>query len=152
MQEKDLTPWFVLSEQEPWEAGVYEVFVSHDSSCFTYWDGLKFNYAWTDFFGDAAIGYAHDSKRSQRQVHWFPENPKWRGLSTNPEKPKRVEKKQKTMHIAMQHQVGFRSSALGSFESKKLAEKCADWHRKNIEFAFHKATYTVQTIRFRTPE
>lgn len=129
MNEKNLSPWFLLSEQTPWEVGVYEVRDSWGSRWMCRWDGEKF------------LAQARNVETANLQTH----PPTicilhWRGLSTDPEVKKNPVNKRKTMYVVMDCSRIDNPAAV--FTRKKNAQEYADrisWPR-------------IKKIRFRTPE
>lgn len=82
--DSDLTQWFNLSEQKPWEPGVYEVESSGLSGGVkhAHWDGVKFKYI------------SHTGVRRARDMMVVPGGgwkvELWRGLNYDPSLPKRL--------------------------------------------------------------
>lgn len=139
MDEKNLSQWFDLAEQTPWEVGVYELTGNASWHCYAYWDGQSFSYAWTsEIVGSRQLAY--ESRNQKNQVHWFSRMKKWRGLSTDPEVKKNPVNKRKTMYVVMDCSRIDNPAAV--FTRKKNAQEYADrisWPR-------------IKKIRFRTPE
>lgn len=136
----NLSQWFDLEEQKPWEVGVYELSGDASWNCYAYWDGKSFSYAWTTEISDAldrAYGYRNDKS----QVCWFYKMKKWRSLSTNPEVKNKQRNKRVTRHVVI-NRGGFIDKPVAVFSSKELAE----------EYASKLFAATAKTIRFRTPE
>lgn len=84
--ENELSEWFDLSEQKPWELGVYEVnaWVAFDGEMHSYWDGKKFN----------AVSFTGPERAYQ--MRWLPPLQgvsRWRGLSYDPALPKKLARK-----------------------------------------------------------
>lgn len=79
MSEQNLSQWFNLAEHKPWEVGVYEVETKKGNTGYSYWCGVRFNWATQDKGGSKEYfdtGYTHGLGKVVI---------KWRGLSTNPE-------------------------------------------------------------------
>ena len=137
MNEKNLSQWFNLAEQTPWEVGVYRVELSMKnkpdlrtiSEWFAYWDGYK--------FGSFRLSPDESFRNRNSSLSQDLCNIKWRGLSTNPEVKKKAQNKRKTMYVV----IDIESQPVGVFEIKHNAFLCA---KKNF--------WSIKTIRFRTPE
>lgn len=87
--EDQMTGWYNLSDQKPWEPGVYELSGGYKKSAYSYWNGDYWMYTW-----DASIFKIYDaflSREDNDQPHWFHELNKWRGLN---HKPNRAEAKE----------------------------------------------------------
>lgn len=128
MNEKNLSQWFLLSEQTPWEVGVYEVRDSWGSRWMCRWDGEKF------------LAQARNVETANLQTH----PPTicilhWRGLSTDPE-VKKKEDKRKTMYVVMK---AISNSPVASFSNVNAARDYAG----RVNFPVR-----IRRIRFRTPE
>lgn len=149
MQYQELTGWFDLSEQEPWEPGVYDVelgIIEHGklisgirqfSEWKSYWDGYCFKSA-SDSVERAFINRYINESTGLRVV-------KWRGLSSDPNakpKPKRSVNPKVTRYVVTSD-----GDAVATFASKPLAEAYA----KSIEKRRASVVW-VETIRFRSPE
>ena len=124
----NLSQWFLLSEQTPWEVGVYEVRDSWGSRWMCRWDGEKF------------LAQARNVETANLQTH----PPTicilhWRGLSTNPE-VKKKEDKRKTMYVVMK---AISNSPVASFSNVNAARDYAG----RVNFPVR-----IRRIRFRTPE
>lgn len=143
MQDQELTGWFELSEQKPWEPGVYELSgCDFDDSAYSYWDGERFMYSWRSFFG---VHQAWKSRSDSSQPHWFGQITRWRGLSSDPNakpKPKRSGNPKVTRYVVTSD-----GDAVATFARKPLAEAYA----KSIEKRRASVVW-VETIRFRSPE
>lgn len=124
----NLSQWFLLSEQTPWEVGVYEVRDSWGRRWMCRWDGEKF------------LAQARNVETANLQPH----PPTicillWRGLSTNPD-VKKKENKRKTMYVVMN---AVTNNPTASFFSVNSARDYAE----TVNFPVR-----VKRIRFRTPE
>lgn len=91
-KESELSQWFNLSEQKPWQPGVYPVtiaskdhagsFYSFNRSWYAYWDGFKFS-------------RSSESFKSASKYSWLEEDSwilvyEWRGLSYDPSLPNKL--------------------------------------------------------------
>ena len=123
----NLSQWFQLSEQKPWEVGVYIVYETNNAPWYSYWNGKKFGYLVRDV--DKAENHSK-----------FPTNfifSEWRGLSTNPE-VKKKENKRKTMYVVMK---AISNSPVASFSNVNDARDYAGI----VNFPVR-----IRRIRFRT--
>ena len=131
----NLSQWFDLAEQKPWEVGVYEVQTPLYNSQYSYWDGVRFNFISST--RDGAHGYYLIGHRGGDGLSVT----NWRGLSfglsTNPE----VKKKQGNKRVP-RYVVTIWEEVVATYESKPNAYKHANRHPSG----------RVKTIRFRTPE
>ena len=136
----NLSQWFLLSEQTPWEVGVYELTGNPSwHYCYAYWDGQSFSYAWaSEIVGSRQLAY--ESRNQKNQVHWFSRMKKWRGLSTDPEVKKNPVNKRKTMYMVMK---AISNSPVASFSNVNAARDYAG----RVNFPVR-----IRRIRFRTPE
>lgn len=128
MSEQNLSQWFDLAKQKPWEVGVYEVEDSWGCIWMCRWNSEKF------LAQAKAVGMAN------LQTH--PATifiVKWRGLSTNPE-VKKKENKRKTMYVVMK---AISNSPVASFSNVNAARDYAG----RVNFPVR-----IRRIRFRTPE
>lgn len=130
----NLSQWFDLAEQKPWEVGVYQVegdcWPSED--CWSYFDGNGFNYK-----SYTSAGHAFSMRERVGGGHRVK---KWRGLSTNPEVKKKVNKR-KTMYVVID-QGGVVDKPMAAFFDSKNAQ----------EYSERLAYPRIKRIRFRTPE
>lgn len=131
MSEQNLSQWFDLAEQKPWEVGVYEAkYDGLDKIYYSWFNGEQFQSGWY------SKQKAKENKNMPSGLGLVPE--KWRGLSTNPEVKKKTSGNRKvTRYVVTEH-----AYAVGVYEVEKNARK----HAERIECGH------VQTIRFRTPE
>lgn len=67
MQDQELTGWFELSDQKPWEPGVYEVNSFAGGTVYSYWSGSQFMYICKSI-EDA---YSRRSDQTYRLQHEF---------------------------------------------------------------------------------
>lgn len=147
----NLSQWFDLAEQKPWEVGVYEVdedsLVGRRSSedgdfLAAYFDGIDFGFiaCVTKGSGTFSVQRAKDNFTSGS---YNTNIQRWRGLSTNPEVKKKQVNKRVTRHIVVKwNEWGGSNSIVGSYENPKIAQAHAD----------RLPTAHVKTIRFLTPE
>lgn len=139
MQDQELTGWFDLSEQKPWEPGVYEVNSFLGGDVYSYWDGEKFKYIAMSK-EKAFLGRHSQTFRIESEI-------KWRGLSSDPNakpKPKRSGNPKVTRYVVMhKNRFGEFKGALAVFESADLAREYANMARIPVR---------IQKIRFRSPE
>lgn len=135
MNEQNLSQWFDLAEQKPWEVGVYEVenkSKKHPNlRIYSYWNGYRFG--WVEQFPWLAEMQGHNAS-IRTEI-------KWRGLSTKPEVKKKQGNRKVTRYVVIDRG-GFIDKPVAVFSSKKLAE----------EYGSKLFAATVKTIRFRTPE
>ena len=91
---ENLSQWFNLAEQKPWQPGVYEVDEDSFGKWFSYWDGKKFGYLVMDV--NEAI--------EEFSLHTDFVVEKWRGLSSDPNakpKPKARGNRKVTRYVVM---------------------------------------------------
>ena len=146
MQDKELSQWFDINVQKPWEPGVYEVREECDigkkQKWYSYWNGKKFMY------------YTHISEHDAFEKKSQPTGcitSQWRGLAYNPAataKPKTKGNRKVTRWL---HFTGMLGSDLihkvhGVYKTKKEAEIARD--KRNS----HGWRSGIKKIRFRTPE
>lgn len=91
--EKDLSQWFDLKKQKPWEPGVYACNVKHlpGRLVYGYFDGVSF----VRF--EATVKDAFH----RRDYGTSAICTKWRGLNHNPSAPKPKANKRKTMYVVV---------------------------------------------------
>lgn len=138
---ENLSQWFSLDEQKPWEPGVYEVACKYGSgrNYFSYWCGVGFHGGW------GSVERAIENKNKSIE----PAYQKWRGLASDPNaKPKARGNRKVTRWL---HFTGMLGSDLihkihGVYKTKKEAEIARD--KRNS----HGWRSAIQKIRFRTPE
>ena len=146
MNEAIVTQWFELSQQKPWEPGVYECMLEHLGSrvLFGYFDGQSF------------VRFEHDIDRLLDRKHkgTFASCVKWRGLASSPSAPKkRAGNKRKTAYLLNVSRInhGIAPRVVAVFSSAKVANS-----QLEKELALMKsqdgATAWLTHIRFRTPE
>ena len=135
MEDKELSQWFDINEQKPWELGVYKVPCRYGSeeTYFSYWCGIVFHGGWNTV--EIAI--------QQKKYSIEPRYKEWRGLSTNPTakpKPKPKGNHKVTRYVVMDKtQI---DTPLGVFSCPVVAAN----HAAKFKWA------EVEKIRFRTPE
>lgn len=146
----NLSQWFDLAEQKPWEVGVYEV--------------QRADYDYAGQFSLFKNGCFHEVgvNGPDSAVYWAEEGGigdgcdvvLWRGLSTNPEVKKRekIMNKQKTMYAVIPYDKDEEYRPVAVFENKEVAEKRAEYLSKTHKGCFNSIKYMVHAIRFRTPE
>lgn len=142
MTTQNLTDWFNLDEQKPWEPGVYEVETESLHNGYSYWDGGIFNWVGNNI--EYAIGAFERGDRGGSGRGTI----RWRGLSSAPSakpapepKPKARGNRKVTRYVVMDREKLFPMPA-AVFKSKKLADAYAEkmpWSK-------------VERVRFRTPE
>lgn len=140
--EDQLTGWFDVEKQKPWEPGVYRVKIEHLPECdglFSFFNGVKFK--WISKSIDGA--YEYQRMKTGAVVT------KWRGLSQNPNaKPKRSGNKRKVMYVVTEclSSQGY-GLPLATFSNKKNAQAYID-----VEGNMRFHNLRIDKIRFRTPE
>jgi hypothetical protein len=135
-KDEELTGWFDLEAQKPWETGVYRVKTSCGQTGFSYWTG--------EFFcaGSNTASHATDWASIEFVKTSFT-IAEWRGLNHNPcapVKPKSKGNKRKTMYVVC-HQASRSTEA--AFNKKENAQEYAEY----LNFPVY-----IKKIRFRTPE
>lgn len=139
----NLSQWFDLAQQNPWEVGVYEVQSKHqpqELGMYSFFDGHVFRYIKRD--ANSAFNYRADMT--------FAEIVRWRGLSTNPEVKKKPSGNRRVTKYAVMTSVSSianHGQLLAVFSTEELAKKYAD-----RESPAHFYPLEVHKIRFRTPE
>lgn len=145
-KEDQLTEWFDIEKQKPWEPGVYLVFMEYGVERYSFFDGKRFNYVISPDSIDP-IKYAFNTRKEKGAGSAVK---KWRGLNFNPSKPKKQGNKRKTMYVVMaQNKKTLDAECDGAFAKKENAEA-----RKQSALKIAGDTHRVwiQKIRFRTPE
>lgn len=150
MTTQNLTDWFNLDEQKPWEPGVYIVDEDYMGTWFSYWDGAAFCQLSTD--KERAEAYADIATRFR--VY------RWRGLSSDPNakpapepKPKARGNRKVTRYVVAET-VGLYTSHIdpnaihGSYSDRQIAEDVA----KRLRDSGSVTARVFKTKRFRTPE
>ena len=133
MDEQNLSQWFDLAEQKPWEVGVYEAkYDGLDKIYYSWFNGEQFQSGWY------SKQKAKENKNMPSGLGLVPE--KWRGLSTSPEVKKKPQNKRKTMYVVMN---AVTNNPTASFFSVNSARDYAE----TVNFPVR-----VKKIRFRTPE
>lgn len=129
---ENLSQWFNLAEQTPWEPGVYEVDEDSFGKWFSYWDGKKFGYLVMDV--NEAI--------EEFSLHTDFVVEKWRGLASDPSakpKPKARDNRKVTRYVCV---YGVFNNPCAVFNTKKEAEKHVNSGK----------SWGYTKIRFRTRE
>lgn len=149
MTTQTLTDWFNLSEQKPWEPGVYAVDGSNSIyEGFAYWDGEEFGW----------ICVTKDSEHIYRKNGCKVDV--WRGLSSDPNakpapepKPKAHGNRKVTRYVVAET-VGLYTSHIdpnaihGAYSDRQIAEDVA----KRLRDSGSVTARVFKTKRFRTPE
>lgn len=139
--EDQLTVWFDVEKQKPWEPGVYQIKVNGEICKLdtnSFWNGEYFCVCGSTI-ERASLPEAIKGKTNNNITHW-------RGLSQNPNaKPqKRSGNKRKVMYVVQEiANNGMLLRSLASFRDMKHAKS----------YAASVYCYTrIDKIRFRTPE
>lgn len=132
---ENLSQWFNLDEQTPWEPGVYEVDEDSSGKWFSYWDGKKFGYLVMDV--NEAI--------EEFSLHTDFVVEKWRGLDSDPSaKPKARGNRRVTRYVVISASVvdSWKEplAVFSSLKNVRLYSEACD------------IPVRVKKIRFRTPE
>lgn len=137
MEDKELSQWFDINDQKPWEPGVYKVPCRYGSKAtyFSYWCGIGFHGGWNTI--ERAI--------QQKNNFTEPSYKKWRGLSSDPSaKPKARGNRRVTRYVVVSASVVDRwKEPLAVFSSLKNVRLYAEACDMPIR---------VKKIRFLTPE
>jgi len=143
----NLSQWFDLAEQKPWEVGVYEArlsgLIDYPSVIgrYTWWNGEFFE-PLSDSVEEACDRIDSERFRTSANITH------WRGLSTNPEVKKKQGNRKVTRYVVMTiYTTGGYGLPLEVFEDNKLAHAYLEKER-----FMHFYPLEVKTIRFRTPE
>lgn len=140
MEDKELSKWFDINEQKPWETGVYEVDEDSYGKWFSYWDGKKFGYLTMDV--------NESIKEFSLDTSFVVE--KWRGLASDPSakpKPKARGNRKVTRYVVMQKANYASDYPLASFDDCNFADAYIASNKKSARLPMY-----IQKIRFRTPE
>lgn len=144
-KESEMSQWFDLSVQKPWQEGVYLVKTESGHKYWSFWDGKEFGW------GCVEKDSENLSRRGGDLVGSFA---KWRGLSSDPSpKPKRKGNPRVTRYVVA-GTVGPYSSDIDS----KCIYGCFDCYQVADGFAKkirNKGDITARVFpskRFRTPE
>lgn len=134
MQDQELTGWFELSDQKPWEPGVYKIQdrFGYDREWFSYWCGKDFHGGW------GSIEDALDHKCTLYGIKYT----KWRGLSSDPNakpKPKRSGNPKVTRYVVIDVMKG---EPVASFHTRDAA----------VDYAERMAWPRIKRVRHRSPE
>ena len=143
MEDKELSQWFDINEQKPWELGVYEVReecdIGKNQKWYSYWNGKKFMY------------YTHISEQDAFEEKSKPTGcitSHWRGLASNlsaKPQPKQKGNRKVTRYVVMRK----------SDPPAPVATYSGWIHaaRKSNDLTISTPfRYYVVKIRFRTPE
>ena len=131
----ELTKWYLLSEQKPWQPGVYIVLRGEDEG-WSYWCGERFHGAWS--IPQEAVTAFH------RKLVLTSFISVWRGLASDPApkpspmtvKPKRSGNPKVTRYVVIQ----------------KITETFSSLENANIYADKLKTEWRIQKIVFRSPE
>lgn len=138
MEDKELSQWFDINEQKPWEPGVYEIQYQYGPIGCAYFNGNEFAYGWVIGSREENIKYA---LRSANRVDCS-QPISWRGISSDPSaKPKQKPKgnRKVTRYVVM-----LDKNPIAVFDTRK---ECLDYvKRGNIWWS------SIEKIRFRTKE
>lgn len=133
----NLSQWFDLAEQTPWEVGVYEVEDSWGCIWMCRWNGEKF------------LAQAKNAGIANLQTHSATICiRRWRGLSTSPEVKKKPQNKRKTMYVVQALWASGLYKAEGSYQNHENAKN----HLARLESNKSCDDAWIETIHFRTPE
>lgn len=142
---QELSQWFNLSEQKPWQVGVYELKGGGVESSYSWFNGVNFMYTWDASFG---IEQAFDSRFDNDQPSWFPEITHWRGLSSCPSKPAPSPKprgnRRVTRYVVTESKSIYYRTPVAVFDEKPTAQEYLKQNPKKF--------LRIEPIRFRTPE
>jgi hypothetical protein len=139
MTTQNLTDWFNLSEQKPWEPGAYEVDLGGGpDKDFSYWDGSDWG-----FISQSPL---HAESRDEGYTNCTVL--RWRGLSSDPNakpapepKPKARGNRRVTRYVVMDPNYSL-PTPVGTYGCKENAQE----RKQSIPGAY------ILKIRFRTPE
>lgn len=134
MEDKELSQWFDINEQKPWEPGVYEVDEDSFGKWFSYWDGKNFGYLAMD------VNEAID----EFSLHTNFVVEKWRGLSSDQSakpKPKPKGNRKVTRYVVMDPNYSL-PTPVATYACKENAQE----RKQEIPGGY------ILKIRFRTPE
>ena len=149
MNEQNLSQWFDLAEQKPWEVGVYEVDgdtlagrrSSEDGDFLAaYFDGIDFGFIACVSPGSGTFSI-QSAKDNFTSGSYNTNIQRWRGLSINPEVKKKPQNKRKTMYVVIDRG-GVVDTPVAAFFDAKNAQ----------EYSERLAYPRIKKIRFRTPE
>lgn len=141
MQYENLSQWFSLDEQKPWEPGVYEVQYHYGQIGCAYFNGKEFAYGWV--IGSREENMQSALRSANRLDCYQPIS--WRGLSSDPSaKPKARGNRRVTRYVVISASVVDRwKEPLAVFSSLKNVRLYAEACDMPLR---------VKKIRFRTPE
>lgn len=139
----NLSQWFDLAEQKPWQPGIYQVcwMPDHMFNWYAFWDGEDFRAIYDEI-------HLADKCRDEKRIEVVR---KWRGLSTNPEAKNKPRNQRKQFVIVMEAagENLERQHPVGVFEDEKNADAFLEIHQKRCPKFYY---YKSWTPRFRTPE
>lgn len=135
---ENLSQWFNLDDQKPWEPGVYEVeikgYTRDKDSAYSFWDGMK-------FYQPCIIGFKHVEESKTWAVTSAHRIYKWRGLASDPSaKPKARGNRRVTRYVVRSYD---KQKVFASFVNVDNARVYADSINEQVR---------ITKIRFRTPE
>ena len=138
----ELTKWYLLSEQKPWQPGVYIVLRGEDEG-WSYWCGERFHGAWS--IPQEAVTAFH------RKLVLTSFISVWRGLASDPApkpspmtvKPKRSGNPEVTRYVVIQKIAE---------KTAKIAATFSSLENANIYADKLKTEWRIQKIVFRSPE
>lgn len=134
MQDKELSQWFDINVQKPWEPGVYEVSSSRSWNPLTYssyWCGEKFHGGW------GCPNEAYENRDHPGDGC----GAEWRGLANNPKaKPKTKGNRKVTRYVVRSYD---KQKVFASFANVDNARLYAEGINEPVR---------ITKIRFRTPE
>lgn len=148
MQDENLSQWFNLDEQKPWDPGVYEVefksiFDGANRIAKSFFDGEKFNFLSHEMYGFSAEKAFEKRKCCGGGRLVF----RWRGLASDPNaKPKARGNRKVTRYVVMESLL-VNDRAVASFEKRKAADAYL-----KMNPGWPMLPNYIKKIRFRTPE
>lgn len=146
-----LTEWFDIEKQKPWEIGVYEIMYQTNLLAAAYFDGEIFKNGYTDAFPQCRrIDLAYSNR--VKFEHDYLRVTRWRGLNFNPNAPTNPAKKankRKQCIVVMRTDGWIDPIPLACFDNEKHADAFIAWHAPRSK---SEILYKTWTKRFRTPE
>ncbi len=140
MRDKELSQWFDINVQKPWEPGVYEVQYKNGSIGCAYFNGNEFTYGWVIGSREENI---KDEFRSANECD--SDQPiSWRGLASNhaaTAKPKPKGNRKVTRYVVMDPNYSL-PTPVATYACKENAQE----RKQAIPGGY------ILKIRFRTPE
>ena len=139
MEDKELSQWFDINVQKPWEPGVYEAEFEDDDSgwrFFSHWNGSAFNSRWLSI--ERCMEHAHEGFRDRRTPI------RWRGLASDQSvkpKPKARGNRMVTRYVLMDPNYSL-PTPVGTYACKENAQE----RKQAIPGGY------ILKIRFSTPE